>query len=172
MRTGGVKLELKLLATNRRRFAAWRAVTRSETQDRLEHEEVEASNGANSRPLKSLISSNKCVSSAIRRTRSVQSFLKAPPPPAWLATTTSLTSCRSSDARSSPPAIGNGGWALRQWNHNVGGGGGGGGGGHGREGLIKIERRDYESEPRERESRQTEYICSCYILHTIVKRLL
>lgn len=128
MRTGGAKLELKLLATNRRRFAAWRAVTRSETQDCLEHEEVEASN---SRPLKSLISSNKCVSSAIRRTRSVQSFVNAPPPPALLAPTTSLTSCRSSEARSSrPAAIGNGGWALRQWNHNVGGGG------HEREGCM------------------------------------
>lgn len=137
MRTGGAKLELKLLATNRRRFAAWRAVTRSETQDCLEHEEVEA----NSRPLKSLISSNKCVSSAIRRTRSVQSFLKAPPPPALLAPTTSLTSCRSSDARSSPPAIGNAGWALRLWSHNVGGGGG-----HGRELRGEIMRVSEESE--------------------------
>lgn len=140
VRTGGAKLELKLLATNRRRFAAWRAVTRSETQDCLEHEEVEASNGANSRPLKSLISSNKCVSSAIRRTRSVQSFLKTPPPPALLAPTTSLTSCRSSDARSSPPAIGNAGWALRLWSHNVGGGG------HGREGWINLNKKKLRGE--------------------------
>lgn len=67
--------ESKLNATERRRFAACSAAARSEHHESSgEERELEP-------PVKSLISSNKWVSSEILRTRSVQSFLKRSPPP-------------------------------------------------------------------------------------------
>ncbi|KAM1685838.1 hypothetical protein ACFX13_037885 [Malus domestica] len=70
-------------------------------------EEVDASNGPNSLSLNTLISSNKCISKAIRRTRSMQSFLYmlVTPPPNLLAPTTSLSNCSNFDVRSMPPTI-------------------------------------------------------------------
>lgn len=82
-------MELKLLATNKSLLAALRATTISNSQDSLEQdddddeEDDEDKQDTPKTPslvsLKSLISSKRWESKAIRRTRSVQSFLKIPP---------------------------------------------------------------------------------------------
>lgn len=104
-------LEWKFPASNKRRLAARRATTRSEEED--EEEEADVSSGREWPSPKSLISSSKCASSAIRRTRSVQSFLNngtdaSPaemPEAAGPALTTSRTRSRSTTPAITPPAI-------------------------------------------------------------------
>ena len=72
-------------------------------EEELDEEDAEDSSDGRYWPLKSLISSSKCVRRAIRRPRSVQSFLKRPPPvPPTDTTATSFTSFRSSGVQSPP----------------------------------------------------------------------
>ena len=95
-------LERKFPARDKSRLAAPRATTRSDDHDNdstSTSSEVAADAARNS-----LISSSKCVSSEIFRTRSVQSFLNDTPsfvpPTAMPAAVTSLTS--SSTSKTSP----------------------------------------------------------------------
>ena len=99
-------LERKFPARDKSRLAARRATTRSDDHDNdndststSTSSEVAADAARNS-----LISSSKCVSSEIFRTRSVQSFLNDTPsfvpPTAMPAAVTSLTS--SSTSKTSP----------------------------------------------------------------------
>ena len=95
--------ERKFPARDKSRLAAPRATTRSDDHDNDSTSTSTSSEVADA-ARNSLISSSKCVSSEIFRTRSVQSFLNDTPsfvpPTAMPAAVTSLTS--SSTSKTSP----------------------------------------------------------------------